>query len=242
MDEYLTSSVIHWYEDLEDRLLEFLRFFPFVDPNTGVSSPRLAGIITETCNILDSLLREASEPLSTIGSKRIKRDELDITHFAALYAKNLHLPSTKSVVFVSPPRYIIPFECWKQLAAGGQYVPATWWTAYTKLKHNRIGDIGQATLRTAVESMCGLHQVIARLPDLMRATLRHEWLQASGYNPEWLIEELTANRKTGQMHLVESNLFAVPVGGSDQFPDDITQLRPASYVCSQRLVGFFGRL
>ncbi len=108
MDEYLTSSVIHWYEDLEDRLLEFLRFFPFVDPNTGVSSPRLAGIITETCNILDSLLREASEPLSTIGSKRIKRDELDITHFAALYAKNLHLPSTKSVVFVSPPRYIHP--------------------------------------------------------------------------------------------------------------------------------------
>jgi hypothetical protein len=60
MDEFSTTSVIQWYEDLEDRLLEFLRFIPMTNQSLVVPSPRLASIITEACNILDSVFRSVT--------------------------------------------------------------------------------------------------------------------------------------------------------------------------------------
>ena len=110
VDEFQTSSIIYWYEELEERLIEFLKFFPFIPPNKDVSSPRLAGVVTETCHILDSLLREVSNPKETIKGKTKKKEELDVRDYAELYAKRFNLSATKSLMFVSPPQYVIPFR------------------------------------------------------------------------------------------------------------------------------------
>src|SRR5262245_30636176 len=145
MDESQTTSIIQWYEELEERLIEFLKFFPFTPQNSSVSSPRLAGLITETCNILDSLfqavLYSQVVPQGVItckncGFQKRKRNP-DITDYAKLYTNSLQLPRVKSFMFVSPPEYVIPFKEWLPILSGGNYVILPWWSAYTKLKHNR---------------------------------------------------------------------------------------------------------
>jgi hypothetical protein len=118
MDDYLTSSIVHWYEELEDRLLEFLKFFPLIDQNLDVASPRLADLITETCNILDSLFREClSAAMASSASK------IDVVLYAKYYTPLLGLHETKSFVFVSPPIYITPFEGWSSIVSSGCYTP-----------------------------------------------------------------------------------------------------------------------
>jgi len=253
MDEYQTSSIIYWYEELEERLIEFLKFLPFTLENLNVSSPRLAGVVTETCHILDSLFREVSNPKETIKGEIKKKAGLVVTDYAELYANRLNLPATKSLIFVSPPRYLIPFEKWESLTMGGEYEPLPWWRAYNKLKHSRIKNMKEATLANAVNSLCGLHQVIARLPKLIRATLRHGWLQLGDYDPQCLIERLEGRLdlikdtflgtvlSNEDTFLVESKLFAVPIG-IDPFPDDIADLLPIHYRGhSERFTRFTGR-
>jgi hypothetical protein len=105
--------------------MEFLKVFPFTPENLNVPSPRLAGVVTETCHILDSLFREVSNLKETIKGEMKARDKLDVTDYAELYAKRLNLPATKSLMFVSPPRYVIPFEKWEPLTMGGKYKALT---------------------------------------------------------------------------------------------------------------------
>jgi hypothetical protein len=178
----------------------------------------------------------------TVRGKSIPRNKLDITHFAKLYAGRFDLPSTRSIVLVSPPRYVVPFKEWAALPSGGAYKPAPWWTAYTKMKHNRIAEITQATLDSAVQSLCGLHQVIARLPEFARASMRHGWLQPGmKWSVEYVVEELEKGGLTRATHLVETKLFATPVGRPDQFPANLSDFHTMNYVCSARLLRFFGR-
>ena len=42
--------------------------------------------------------------------------------------------------------------------------------------------------------------------------------------------------------LVESKLFAVPIGSSEPFPEDIADFRPLRYRCSARMVMFVSKL
>jgi hypothetical protein len=230
MDEYQTSSIINWYEELEERLIEFFRFLPYTSENINVSSPRLAGVVTEICNILDSLFREVSNPTEMINGRPKERDKLDVTDYAELYAKRLNLPTTQSFIFVSPPRYLIPFEKWEPLTTGGTYAALPWWRAYTKLKHSRIKNINQATLDNAVNALCALHQVIAKLTaELGRATLRHGWFDGVGMDQDMLIEMFDGKYPFGNITiLATTKLFTTPVGGRS-FPANITDLSPNYY-------------
>lgn len=242
MDEFLASLIIEWYEDLEGRLADYLKSTPFIPQNLNICSPRLAGVITEACDILDSLLREVSPQTVSINGQTKNQDKLTITDYAHLYAARYNLPATKSLLFMSPPQYLIPFQSWGAIASGGPYTPPPWWTAHTKLKHERISHIlNQSTLCNTVEALCGLHQVIAKRPELIQAVLRHGWLQLGGWNPEVVIEDLHQNRqRLTHTFLVETKLFAVPVG-PEPFPDNIQDLHPGLYVSSERLVRFFGK-
>jgi hypothetical protein len=250
VDEFQTSSIIYWYEELEERLIEFLKFFPFIPPNKDVSSPRIAGVVTETCHILDSLFREVSNPKETIKGKTKKKEKLDVRDYAELYAKRFNLSATKSLMFVSPPQYVIPFKEWEPLTTGGVYKALPWWSAYNRLKHSRIENIKHATLENAVNSLCGLHQVIAKLPELAPATVRHGWFPLHGidqsgswylYTTEEVGKLLTNYSQECESYLIESKLFIVPAGKTI-FPGNTpTDLNPDIYYRSPKLSSFLGR-
>ena len=141
---------------------------------------------------------------------------------------------------------MMPFENWKPLTTGGKYKALPWWQGYNKLKHSRIKNIEQATLANAINSLCGLHQVIAKLPELAAATVRHGWFPTHGICQDGIfyttdIEKLLMNYpKECEGYLVESKLFIVPAG-TTVFPDDINSLNPYRYYRSPRLGSFLGR-
>lgn len=247
MNEFQASLIIQWYEDLEERLLEFLRFIPLIPQNFDVFSPRLATILTEAGDILDSLFREVSPPTVTIDGTPKKKKELKIGDYAKLYADKLVLPTTRSLVFVSPPVYLVPFQDWDaSVSPGKNYPTPCWWTVYNKQKHSRLQDVDKATLIVALKALCGLHHVITKLPELKQAILRHGWLQIGGWNPEIALETLKDPQRHASApagtptYIAESKLFAVPLGPCN-FPDYIADLQPTYYVCSQRMIRFFGR-
>ena len=141
----------------------------------------------------------------------------------------------------APPRYKTPFEAWSSVVANSSYTRLTWWESYTALKHSRLKNIDKATLGVAVEALCGLHQVIATLPDLTRATVRHGWLQVGNLEPEVVLKRLKDHSRSSHTYLVESKLFAVTRNGSYTFPDDIAALRPDDFQCSDRMHRFLAK-
>lgn len=242
MDEFTESLVIQWYEDIEGRLLEFLSFIPFTSQNHGVFSPRLSGLLTETCEVLDSLFREISPPTVKIGTTLKKRKDLKIGDYGVLYASKLDLPNTQSVMYKSPPIYRVPFRDWSAPSSAGLYSPPVWWTVYNKQKHSRLQDIQKATLEITVEALCGLHQAIVKFPELAEAILRHEWVRTGGMNPAVVIDVLKNPTKgRGDAFIVETKLFASSIG-DPSFPPDISDLFPGAYIGgSPSLAAFLGR-
>lgn len=165
MDEFERDSVIHWYELLEDRLLDFLQFIPPIGTNLAVHSPKLAGIILEAAGLLDSVFREISSDPATVQRKQKRKDDLEIPDYEYLFSNRFDLPNYRSYVLVSPPQVRCPFEAW------GRRDHLPWWALYNKVKHNRIASLREATLEVALEAMCALHQVLSRAPDFGEASL-----------------------------------------------------------------------
>lgn len=241
MDDFDKDQVLQWYGWLEDELLEVFKYMPPAGQNLSTFSPRLATLIIESCGLLDSVLRQVSPNPSMVNGKNVARGDLTITHYATLYAAKHDLPNTKSILLITPPRYLVPFNEWDQLLAGGQYRPAPWWRIHTELKHDRIANLRKATLDIAIQSLCALHLMVASLPDFARAVLRRGWIPGQKFSPELTIDLLEGrDRAQSLVVLVESKLFVV-ARGREKFPDIIEDFQPGLLQGSERLIDFFGR-
>src|SRR5215207_2321461 len=131
MDDFDKDQVLEWYGLLEEELLRILTYIPPADQNLQTFSPRIATLIIEACGLVDSILRQKSPDSVTIGGKNKLRRKLDICDYAELYAAKYQLPTTRSILLITPPRYLAPFLAWKDLVSGGDYQPATWWRIHT---------------------------------------------------------------------------------------------------------------
>jgi hypothetical protein len=194
LDKDLT---LQWYEGLEEQVIDIMRLIPPVP--------------------------ESPDP-AVVDAKSKGRDELNITDYAKLYAAKFKLPSQFSILLVSPPRYLNPFADWESLISGGKYQSLHWWTTHTELKHDWIPNLKKGCLKTALESLCALHQVISSVPDLAQMVLRRGWVPGRKPNPELVIEILEGKNESMPL-LVGSMLFAV-ARGRETFPtkiDDFVQ-------------------
>jgi hypothetical protein len=235
------DSVVQWYDELEEELRRILFELPPVPSNLRRSSPRLASIAVEACSMIDSLFRQASPDPSTVGGKSIKRKDLDIRHFAVLFAASLRLAQLKSILLIAEPKYVSPFSKWRRMTSQSEPIPLTWWQAHQKLKHDRIQEWERGTLSLAIDCLCALHQVISRLPVMAEALVRFEWVWLSGWNPELVVEALRGTNALGGDPLSsETRLFVTPLGPRS-VPTNVTDFKPALYGCSRRVAAFFGR-
>lgn len=241
MDEYEANSVVEWYQAIESELLEILAVVPPAKENLNAHSPRVAGIILESCGLLDSVFREISPDHAEVDGCDKRKKDLDMTDFAKLYARPYGLPYLRSIVLIAPPDYRSPFEKWRTLVEGGAYDSTPWWKTYNHLKHSRIAHLREATLDAAISALCGLQQVIAKTQEMATLILRHEWIYTGGWNPEYALEMLLkVDEKRREDMLAESKLFVTPLGPRP-LPDNINGFRPGLYHGSPRLSNFFGR-
>jgi hypothetical protein len=238
MDDFDKDQVLQWYGWLEDELLDIFKYIPPTEQNLETFSPRLASLIIESCGLLDSVLRQVSGEVSIVDGKRVHRHDLDIRDYARLYADRYQIPSAKSILLITPPRYISPFEEWTTLITGGDYKPVGWWRTHTELKHDRIANLKNARLKCAIESLCGLHLIVSTLPEFGRTVLARGWIPGKKTSPQTTIEILEGFG-SGSL-LVESKLFVIS-RGNEKFPQRIEDFHPSLFNASERVTDFFGR-
>ncbi len=233
MNEYQTFSIIESYNLLEERFLEFTKYVLVINRNLKIESLYLASIFLETCSIIDSIFRYLF-PKAELKKINKKRSNLRIGDFRKQYAKlNLHI--LKTLVYVVPPRYLMPFKEW----GDANKKNLEWWHDYNELKHNRIKKIKLATLENTLYALCGLYQIILILPEFKKSILRAGWLKCGNWNPEFVLK--TLNMESKETFLVESKLFVTPIGKCS-FPADIKNIRPIHFNGADRLIKFLGKM
>ena len=216
--------ILNWYLELERRLCGFLQTIPFNTENSLITLPPLANIIVDAGSLWDTILREE------FPSGEKPRDKLDICDFAPHYESTLQLSKLRSVLYQYPLSYVTPFKGWLDPSTG-TYKRLQWWSDYNKLKHDRIKEFSRSTLTTAIASVGGLFQVLARMNVFFDALLRHDMIDLNGIStdgPLRVILDSMDSREMLHSILIESEMFAVTRGCRD-FPDDITQLHPRNF-------------
>jgi hypothetical protein len=241
MEEFDKDQVLQWYGWLEEELLDILKYIPPSGQNLKAFSPRLASVIIESCGLLDSILRQVSTDPAIVDGKSKRRDDLKIKDYAKLYASKFNLSSSKSILLITPARYLTPFSAWGGSLFGDKYQSPSWWQTHNDLKHDRIANLRKAKLEVAIESLAGLQLVIATLPDFARAVLRGGWVPGKKTSPQITIEILASKPGSGHDSLLVESRFFIVARGQETFPDKIEDFHPAVFAASERVFDFFGR-
>jgi len=240
MDEATAANIIRWYQGLEEKVVEFLKYIPPQNENMTIWSPQLATVIVEACAIIDSLFFYITPPRVTVRGKEKDRDKLSILEYAELYSAEFALPKRQIIFLASPPSYRNPFDIWANKDSGS--FPSTpWWSVNNDLKHDRITNFQRASMRIAIDALAGslliIAKVMVKVPELLRVALRYGLLDLGGWNPEAFLEILHSGNE-GRM--LETSLFALWLGNWD-LPEDINDFSPARHHGSKRLLAFFGK-
>ena len=240
MKEIEADYFLSYFEMLEDRIIEFQKIIPFCRKHKNVHSPILTGIINESCNLLDSLFYTYySHSGKTTSQPNIK-------DYKKFYNPPLLLHKTKTVLFVTPPQYCMPFKEWSK-----KNISPKWWAINNKLKHEMVGHINNGTYISAIHALCALHQSIVKIvqygydPTLGKIILRHNWIK-SDIHPDFLVQSFDHNPWNRNVCIVETKLFATPMGdikpGGIDFPNNISKLSPDIFNApNSRLSYFLGR-
>lgn len=235
MDDAIATNIFGWYQSLEEQLIEFLDIVPAHVQNKKVWSPRLATIIVESCELVDSVFRHFSQETSKFKEINRKSNELKLPDYAELY-KDLMLYKRKVIFLVRPPEYRVPFDNWLDSFSEAP----KWWSIHNKLKHDRFKNILNAKLENAINSLAGSLLVITAVPELGPYLISQKWFNLGGFNPEVAVELSQKGFNCTQTFTVETSIFVVVLGQKNfKLPDNIDDFRPLLYGGSLKLMAFF---
>lgn len=235
MDDVIATNIFRWYQSLEEQLIDFLDIVPAHEQNMEVWSPRLATIIVESCGLIDSVFRHFSQGTSKIKGKNKKSDKLELPDYAELY-KDLMLYKRKVIFLVRPPEYRVPFNNWLDSCSEAP----KWWSIHNKLKHNRLKNILDAKLESAINSLAGSLLVITAVSELGPYLISQKWFNLRGFNPEVAVEFSQKGFNCSEPFTVETSTFVVVLGQKNfKLPDNIDDFRPLLYGGSPNLMAFF---
>ncbi|QFT12984.1 hypothetical protein [Vibrio sp. THAF190c] len=237
-DEEVVIEIYEWYENIESRLSEIIGVVPFasVKELEKIQSPRLVSIIIETCSIIDTLLRaQMPERFKRPGprGREMTQKGANIYDYHRELESVLKLTQTQSVLLKGKPILLRPFEKW---GSNSNSSPMPWWKVYNRLKHNRIEASKEANLLHCIHALCALKQVMTKMPDVLRLSLRFNWVQNAGMNPHYLLPML--QKVNDNNYIAYTDFFATflqPVALNQV--DDIEPVRFGNYA---KLSGHLG--
>lgn len=237
----ITEKNVHdlyeWYKNLESRLNNILEYTPFqvLEDAKVIISPRCVSIIVESSSIIDSLFRTLfPEKATRANGKTITANGANIYDFYKSFENTLKLTSTQSILLGSQPELITPFEKWGEIYPN---IPK-WWTSYNHLKHNRLANSKDGNMYNAIMSLCGLQQLMTKIPEILKYSFRYEWIKFSGYNPAVVFDMIKVQNNSS--FLSYTKYFCTPLKPMNW--ENIESIRPLQYENSTRLVEYLGRL
>lgn len=191
------SFVISNFSSLEEQLSACLDFLPYTPETHGVVSPHFVPIILDACSLIDSVLRDLVN--KTNEQSTFKR-------YARETEEYLELDTAFSIFLNTNLEFFNPFASWRSK------IPS-WWSAYNRLKHDRMNNYADATYETTVQTLIALHQVVARNRILIPSLISAGW-----FNPDDShFPELMCAQHIGQgvtpinVMAVETKLFVTPL-------------------------------
>lgn len=226
MEQKDAELVLDWYLELEQRFTDLLGMVPYAPETEAIQLPSISSVVLEACSLIDTVFRT-----EFTGHKKKTRD-LKMPDYAKFYETTYGLSDRRTVYLRYPIEYVTPFYGW---IANKRYKGMEWWTAYNDLKHDRIANYSKSTMKTALHSLCALHQIIAVLPSFINCLLRRNLMLNGNWNPIFVKDILngeTSNETYGVKAAFETDLFCSP-SRVDNFPIDILQLRFNEYGTSR---------
>ena len=202
------KSAVASYQATERALADVLAVVPYCPAHEQVWSPSLVTVMLEAGSQLDSLWRaECRLSNYTVAEPNIKDY---FTYFGSYVAP-------RWVVFWGEePLKVSPFGAWSTPATFNRdvYLPLPWWTAYTKLKHDRLEHRRLASLENSVAAVAALFLAILRCEPCRDEIAQTRWLSGLGQDRDdpvaWLGEDSTS---THSLYITaETHLFTYPVG------------------------------
>jgi len=197
MKNFLDQNVYElyeWYQNLENRISQVFEIVPFSGSKeiSKFSTPRLVPILVEAASIIDSIFRNLF-PDKTLrpNKKTITRKGANIFDFYRELENQLELAKTSSLVLTSPPIILRPFKDWNDTAPNKM----SWWIAYNRLKHDRFKWGKEANLLYTLNAICGLQQLMTKVPIILKYALRFNWINLDGHNPTFVKREIEAPNK-----------------------------------------------
>jgi hypothetical protein len=208
--EFVFSS----YSKYEERLLEFLKVFPYNEKNKEAWSPELVSLFLDVCGLIDSMSRyilsngkfgndvETEIVKKKGGKKKVK--DLNIGDFKLNIFDKFEFEKYKVVLYIYsiyPDCIIIPYryEYKKDIAS------LEWWDVYNGLKHNRLNNYEKANLENIIKSLSALFVFIMAYEheEFTKGMLRRSWI-----NTDWVPEAVHEERlKSPKLFWHETSLF-----------------------------------
>lgn len=207
------TSVLSWYISAEQMLDDVLRVVPYCTSHENVWSPVLATVLLESCSQLDSLWNFEARQSSCVTKKK-----LEIPDYFCYFGEYL---AYRWVVFWGEePEQFCPYEPWRSVSqyTTANYIPLDWWQAYNRLKHDRLRNRQEATLKRALHALAALFLNILRCEFCRDEVAQAGWLSAApgaAHNPRTHLGEDSPSTKDAYV-LAESKLFSYPVGWCKQ--------------------------
>jgi len=230
-------QVYEWYSDIERRLLDVVRVLPFVEYESlkGIHSPRLAAVLLETASLVDTLFRhQMPDTFKRSKGKGGEKRKATILDYRDVLEKDLKLALSRSLLLKGVPVLLSPFSAW---ATATPEIP--WWRAYNGLKHDRLGNSIAVTLAHCVDALCGLNQLMLKIPQIRELVFRFGWADLAGWNPRVAIRDLQ-DPKVTYGYIAYTDFFATflhPVRYAT-----VEDIWPTAFRNSDRLKAHLGRM
>lgn len=203
------NSVVASYLSVEKMLGDVLQVVPYCPSHENVWSPALVTVLLESCSQLESLWHfEAKQ------SPCVPRKDLHIKDYFGYFGEAL---AYRWLVFWGEePKQLRPYKRWASIKhyTKANYVPLEWWQAYNCLKHDRLQNRREATIKRAAQSLAALFLNILRCEFCRDYVAAAGWLSAApdvAHNPSAHLGEDSASTWKSYV-LAESKFFSYPVG------------------------------
>jgi len=210
-DSFPANTVVNSYIRTESVVADFLSQVPYCTEHAEIWSPTLATVLLETCSQLDSLWKcQAGQ------SRFVTKERLDIRDYYSCFRDDV---APRWVVsYGEEPSVLKPYEKWE---GSQEYGALEWWDAYNKVKHNRLQQRKQATMKNAIMALAGLFIAIIRCEACRAALVQAGWVSCLSGHPVPGALSDDSPSDTLRYCAVESRLFSYGVGWSKKPPDEL---------------------
>jgi len=168
------EALVNSFRRIEDQFAAILRIVPYCPEHFDVWSDALGALLLDSCSLLDSLWRDASKKSRHVTKKRSGLNMLDYFRFFGEDMSRKWL-----VCWGEEPVRETPFGNWSktgQFKTKADYNALDWWTAYNDIKHDRLLNRRQATLRVTARAIAALFLAILKDEDCGPGIQQARWL------------------------------------------------------------------